>query len=157
MRARTFFLAGLALFAVLSVTDFIQTFALISGGDGQVYEANPVAALWLERYGWHGLAVFKAGTVFLFVAAAVLLVRRHPRAGAGVVALGCAALLLVTNYSGQLLAEPPEAEEPDFTSAQWVVVIPASRPDEPAQAPTGRHPLPGHDYSPNSGRRPLPR
>ncbi len=97
-------LTGLAIFAVLSVTDFIQTYALISGSDGAVYEANPVANAWLERHGWNGLAAFKVGVVLVFTATAVLITLRRPRAGAGVIALGCAALLVVTLYSHQLLA-----------------------------------------------------
>ena len=47
----------------------------------------------------------------------MLLVRR-PKAGAGVMALGCAALFLVTVYSSQLIASTPSGE------TNYVVVNP---------------------------------
>ncbi|HET6573349.1 MAG TPA: DUF5658 family protein [Fimbriiglobus sp.] len=112
MTAKRIWLAGLALFALLSVTDFVQTYALIADSDGGVYEANPVANAWLEQHGWGGLAAFKAGAVAVFVGAAALLLVRRPNAGAGVMALGCAALFAVTVYSGQLLANPYRSAVP---------------------------------------------
>ena len=57
--------AGLAVFLALSLTDFVQTFALITGSDGAVYEANPIADAWLAKHGWTGLAAFKAGIVLV--------------------------------------------------------------------------------------------
>jgi len=50
-------LLGLGFYAVLSVVDFVFTFALIRLSGGAAYEANPVAAAWLDRFGWPGLAV----------------------------------------------------------------------------------------------------
>lgn len=109
-----FWLAGLAVFALLSVTDFVQTYALIVRGEGSVYEANPIANAWLENHGWTGLAAFKLGAVAVFAGAAILLAFRRPRAGAGVLALGCLALLSVTLYNNRLIAnsgQPPRVEE----------------------------------------------
>jgi hypothetical protein len=114
LSGKRIWLAGLVLFALLSLTDFVQTYALITRGDGAVYEANPVANAWLESHGWGGLAAFKLGAVAVFVGAAVLLAMRRPRAGAGVLALGCLALLSVTIYSSRLIAnsdQPREMEE----------------------------------------------
>lgn len=114
MSGKRIWLAGLVLFALLSLTDFVQTYVLITRGDGTVYEANPVANAWLESHGWSGLAAFKIGAVVVFVGAAVLLAVRRPRAGAGVLALGCLALLSVTIYSSRLIAnsdQPREMEE----------------------------------------------
>jgi hypothetical protein len=108
MRAGTLLIAGLIVFGLLSLTDYAQTFALIEHGNGEVIESNPVASAWLERYGWPGLAVFKAGSVIVFATAAVLVWRRRPRAGVGMAAVGCAALLAVTNYSHGLLIQPRE-------------------------------------------------
>ena len=108
MRAGTLLIAGLIVFGLLSLTDYAQTFALIEHGNGEVVESNPIASAWLERYGWPGLAVFKAGTVVVFAAAAVLVWRRRPHAGVGIAAVGCAALLAVTNYSHGLLNQPRE-------------------------------------------------
>jgi hypothetical protein len=138
LTAKRNWLAGLALFALLSLTDFVQTYALISDGEGGVYEANPVAGAWLERHGWGGLAAFKVGAVAVFIGAAALLLIRRPKAGAGVMALGCAALFLVTVYSSQLIASTTSGE------TNYVVVNP------------GRElPLPGKSgqHAPADGRR----
>jgi hypothetical protein len=102
-------LAGLALFVALSVTDFAQTYALIHTSDGSVYEANPVAAVWLERYGWDGLAVFKAATVAVLVGAVALLARRNRWAATGVIGFACAAVLSVALHSQRLLADVPDS------------------------------------------------
>jgi len=112
VRGRPLYLGALAVFAALSVTDFAQTYTLIQTGGGRVYEANPVAAAWLERYGWTGLAAFKAGCVAVLVGAVLLLGARSRRAAAAVTALGCAALLAVTLHSRELLAAPPTDPDP---------------------------------------------
>jgi uncharacterized protein DUF5658 len=143
LTAKRIWLAGLALFALLSATDFAQTYALISQSDGGVYEANPVAGAWLERHGWGGLAAFKVGAVAVFTGAAALLLVRRPKAGAGVMALGCAALLSVTIYSSQLLAAARRPVE----TAPYVVVNPRlvrTLPDQPATSdgPRFRRTLP---------------
>src|SRR5689334_22937681 len=100
---------GVGLFAVLSVADFVQTYALIA--DGPAHEANPVAAGWLARHGWVGLAVFKALLCLCVFAAIALLARRGSPAAGRVLALGCAVLFGVGVYSrGLLAAEAAEAE-----------------------------------------------
>jgi hypothetical protein len=140
--AKRIWLAGLALFALLSVTDFVQTYALITEGDGGVYEANPVAGAWLERHGWSGLAAFKAGAVAVFTGAATLLLVRRPKAGAGVMALGCAALLAVTIYSSQLIAaahQPREANPYVVVNLDRVLPLPGQPgPHSPADVPRSR-------------------
>lgn len=103
MRVRTYLVGGLAVFAVLSGIDLAQTYALIGGGGGEVYEANPVAARWLERHGWIGLAAFKAGAVAVFVGAVTVLAGHRPRTAAGLVGLACLVALLVAARSDQLL------------------------------------------------------
>jgi hypothetical protein len=148
-------LAGVVAFALLSLTDFVQTYALITRGEGTVYEANPVAGAWLERHGWSGLAAFKLGAVAVFAGAAVLLAIRRPRAGAGVLALGCLALLTVTLYSSRLIANtdrPPCAEEE-------IVVIDLGRVPHVAHPDsTGIAPDDGPQSRDRRGpsRRPLP-
>ena len=107
MSWRSVTVAGLALFAVLSVTDFLQTFALIETSGGRVVEGNPVAAEWLDRYGWVGLAAFKAASMLVVVGVIFVLARRRPPAGALVAAFGCLALISVTTYSHGLLASSP--------------------------------------------------
>jgi hypothetical protein len=109
--SKRIWLSGLVLFSILSLTDFAQTYVLIGAGDGSVYEANPVANAWLQQHGWSGLAAFKLGAVVVFLGAASLLMVRRPRTGAGVLALGCSALLLVTIYSSQLIANVDRPRE----------------------------------------------
>lgn len=114
----------LIVFAALSVTDFVQTYALIRHTNGTVYEANPVAAVWLDRFGWAGLAMFKAGTVAILMGAVALMARRSGRAAARVAALGCAALLFVSLHSRQLLATMPVNEQTDPCERQVVAKMP---------------------------------
>ena len=126
---------GSGLFLALSVADFVQTYALLQGGT--VVEANPVAAEWLARHGWVGLAAFKGAltlTVFLVV---VLLARRRSPAAGRVLALGCAVLLGVAVYSrGLVTAERAEAE---FEAAGVMVeVFPADPRWASQMAPADR-------------------
>jgi hypothetical protein len=105
MNARVYCAVGLVLCAALSVADWSLTWALIRGSDGAVSEGNPVAAWFLARYGWAGLAVYKAACTAIFAVAVGLLVRRQPRAGVRVVTLAVLTLALVNAYSLSLLAE----------------------------------------------------
>jgi hypothetical protein len=105
MSAKVYCLIGLVLCAALSVTDWSLTWALIHGSDGVVTEGNPVAAWCLERYGWPGLALFKAACTATFAGAVGLLIRRQPRTGARVVTVALLTLVLVNAYSLGLLAQ----------------------------------------------------
>lgn len=127
---------GAGLFAALSVADFVQTYALIEGGPG--HEANPVAAHWLERHGWVGLALFK-GLVSLCVFGAVaLLARRGSPAGGRLLAVGCAVLFGVGVYSrGLLVAEAAEAEFQAAVAAGQVIQV---SPPDPRWASPMRFP-----------------
>ena len=104
MNARTYCLAGLVLCGILSVTDLALTRALIQGSAGAVYEGNPLAALWLARFGWWGLVLFKAVSLIPFAGAVFVLARLRPRAGAWVVTLAFLALTLVNSYSLGLMS-----------------------------------------------------
>ena len=105
MFATAYCWAGLGLYVVLSAADFGLTWVLLKMNPSAV-ESNPVAAEWLARFGWGGLAVFKAATVLVFVGAVVVILRRRRAVvGAGVVTFGCAALLAVTVYSGGLIGD----------------------------------------------------
>lgn len=121
--------AGLAVFAALSATDFMQTFALVETTGGRVVEGNPVAAEWLDRYGWTGLAVFKAASMLVVCGVIFLLARHRPSAGALVAAVGCLALIGVTTYSHNLLASTPPADDLDL-----IAVYPGYGPDGPLPA-----------------------
>lgn len=103
--AKRLCLFGLGFYAVLSVVDFVFTFALIRLSGGTAYESNPVAAAWLDRYGWSGLAVFKALVVLIFAGSVAVILCRRPQVAAGVVTLGCAVLLWVTAYSHDMIQD----------------------------------------------------
>lgn len=107
MRVKWYCWGGLALYAVLSATDLLLTFALLQTNTA-AYESNPLAAACLDRYGWHGLTLYKVGAVLVVVGAVALLVRRKPVLGAAVVTFGCLVLLSVTSYSHDLLQQAPE-------------------------------------------------
>lgn len=117
---------GAGLFAALSVADFVQTYALIEGGPA--HEANPVAAHWLERHGWIGLALFKGLVCVCVFGAVALLARRGSPAAGRLLAAGCAVLLGVGVYSrGLLVAEAAEREFQSAVDAGQVVEV--SPPD----------------------------
>src|SRR5262245_6912450 len=98
MRLKTHCWIGLGRYAALSVADLLLTRTLLTANT-DAFESNPVAALWLEQYGWIGLAVFKAASVVVFAGAVLLLLSRRPAVAAGVVSLGCGVLMWVTTYS----------------------------------------------------------
>jgi hypothetical protein len=91
------------LFAALSLTDLALTRLLLWRGGGLACESNPVAAWWLERFGWAGLAGFKVAIVLLVGALTAVVSWHHPRAGRRLLAFGCSALLAVVLYSASLV------------------------------------------------------
>ncbi len=127
MWAKLIVWSGLGLYALLSVVDWMLTFALLRINNLAV-ESNPLAAAWLDRYGWRGLALFKAVGVGVFAVTVLLLLRRRPAVAAGVVTLGCAVLLMVTTYSHRLICESHrEAEQARETT--W----PRKKPTPPPE------------------------
>ncbi len=92
-------------FAALGATDFALTWYLFRAGGGAVREANVVAAWWLARYGWLGLAGFKAATMALAAGSGVLVFLRRPATGHRVLGFACLALAAVVLYSGYLCDE----------------------------------------------------
>jgi hypothetical protein len=109
---------GLGLFALLSATDWLLTFALLRG-QPDAFEANPLAAACLERYGWVGLGFYKLAGVVVVIASVILLLRRQPPVAAGVVALGCAVLLCVTVYTHQLICASRQEAREMAEDAAW--------------------------------------
>jgi hypothetical protein len=93
------FARRLAWFAVLSVLDFLMTWVLLQRQGDEVFESNPIADWWLQRYGWVGLAIFKALCVFLAAGLFLVVVRYRPRTGVGALNCACAAVMLVVVYS----------------------------------------------------------
>jgi hypothetical protein len=92
----------LLLFALLSLSDLGLTCYLLCAGSGTVYESNPIAAWWLERFGWLGLAAFKVVMATVAGVLGILVFLRRPRAGNQLLVLGCAVLAAVVLYSGYL-------------------------------------------------------
>jgi hypothetical protein len=130
-------IAGLVVYAVLSVTDFVQTYALIESTGGVVYEANPVAAGWLDQYGWTGLAVYKAAAVLLVVGTIGLLVRRRPPAAVALTVAACLAVGFVTLRSHHYVtAAELEHLGDDPSLVEWKprLVRTPDRPFVPASA-----------------------
>lgn len=117
MRLKLAIVLGLGLYALLSVADWVLTFALLRLHPG-AFESNPVAAACLEQHGWPGLAVYKTGGVLMFVGAVYLLARRRPAVALGVVAVGCAALLWVTTYTHGLIREEYRVQR-ELAEAEW--------------------------------------
>jgi hypothetical protein len=130
---------GTGLYALLSAADWTMTHALLRSNPAAV-EANPLAAACLEQHGWDGLAVYKCGSVLMFVGAVALLLRRRPSVAAGVVALGCAVLVAVTVYTHGLIRDARR----DVSGPAAAVELPAPParpcvgPDATAQRLPGR-------------------
>ncbi len=114
----TFPKCKLALFALLSLCDFVITYLLLSGSQGRVYEANPVADSWLQEWGWIGLAAFKATLVFLVALIATYVYFRRPRIAHDLLAIACGAVVVAV-VTGSLIAmskpKPAAAEEDSWT------------------------------------------
>jgi hypothetical protein len=93
------FRGKLVLFALLSVLDFGFTYRLLHAGGGSVYEANPLANAWLQRFGWPGLALYKLLAVAVVAAAVLIIAFRRPRLGARLLNFACLAVSVVVVYS----------------------------------------------------------
>jgi hypothetical protein len=100
----------LALFAALSAADLLLTWHLLTNTGGAVYESNPVAQGFLDRFGWAGLAAFKAAVVAVCLGACVVVSRHRPRVARSVLTFGCAVLAVVVLYSGGVAAWVPAGE-----------------------------------------------
>jgi|GEM_PF-3278543 len=118
---------GLGLYALLSATDWIMTYALLRSQPDAI-EANPLAAACLERYGWDGLALFKFGGVLVFTGAVFLLARRRKALATVVVGAGCAVLLTVTIYTHHLICEWNREMKERALDAAWPKPKPKPQP-----------------------------
>jgi hypothetical protein len=109
----------LLVFVVLSCADLILTWALLHRDSTCVYEANPVAGWWLDRFGILGLGAFKGATLLVALGAILLLIGRQPHLAGRVLWFGCAAVGGVVLYSCTLggyleaaLDERPDLRDP---------------------------------------------
>jgi hypothetical protein len=92
------------LFAAMNLSDLVLTWFLLNRNGG-AYERNPVAAWWLEHFGWPGLVGFKAAVAVMAALAVIFIARRNLLAAGSVLAFACAALLGVLIYSSMLVPE----------------------------------------------------
>lgn len=132
MTAKRSCIIGMVLYVVLSLTDLALTYVIIRKNIG--YESNPVAEAWLHRYGWEGLATFKAVTALVFGVSVALISRHRPRTATVLVAVGCAALLVVVTYSRRMLDEAEQRQSPSTSrrpSATWPRPQPHHEQEEP--------------------------
>lgn len=104
MRLKLYCWIGIGLFSLLSAADLVLTRSLLQLNEA-AYESNPAAAACLARFGWGGLALYKAAGVLGFIGPVALLAGRRPTVGAALVTLGCVVLLSVTTYSRDLIRE----------------------------------------------------
>jgi len=118
---RRVFSLSIVVLLLLNAADFAVTWFLCQD-TGDVYEANPVAAWWLQCFGWLGLAGFKAALVLAVVGIAVLLIRHRPRAAWVVLGLGCAAATFAVLAGARLAysAEDRGRELADVTDDEVV-------------------------------------
>jgi hypothetical protein len=93
------------LFAAMSLSDLVLTWFLLNRNGGGAYESNPVAAWWLEQFGWPGLIAFKLLVSVVAVLAVILIARRSLLAAGSILSVACAALLGVLVYSSLLVPE----------------------------------------------------
>jgi len=94
---------GLAIFLLLSITDFMITWKLVAASNTEVDEVNPLASWILQQFGWIGLATFKAALVS-FIAASIVIIRlRRKSMGEAVLTFGCGAQASVVVTSLLLL------------------------------------------------------
>jgi len=93
--------SGRGLFVALGLADLLMTCYLLKA-PRLFFESNPLARWWLDRWGWAGLAGFKAATILLALTAIAVVARRHPRVAGHVLCFACVATALVVIYSGTL-------------------------------------------------------
>jgi hypothetical protein len=103
MRSTVTHCLKVALFVLLSLGDLFLTWSLLRHGTGSVYESNPIANLWLESYGWWGLAAFKLSLTLLVASVAFIAYRHRPVLARRFANFACLTLTLVVGYSGFLL------------------------------------------------------
>ena len=100
----------MACFFLLSLADLLLTGWLL-GEEGTFFEANPLAAWCLDRFGWWGLAGLKALSFLLAAGGLSVLARRRPRLARGTLALGCLAVALVVYHGATLATAAPHLRQ----------------------------------------------
>ena len=86
---------------LLSMGDLFLTYALL--WQGRIYEANPVARWFFDRWNIAGMTIFKFGVIAFVIILAETIERRRPRVGRAILILGCVAAAAVMIHSLRLL------------------------------------------------------
>jgi hypothetical protein len=110
-KSRRFLFSVLTVFVVLSVTDLVLTWLLLTAEQGETIESNPIAAWTLENLGWGGMAGFKLAMVSLIAGIAYVVTCRRPRAAELLLVFGCGAqaAIVTTSVFMYYSKEPCEA------------------------------------------------
>jgi Domain of unknown function (DUF5658) len=106
-------------FALLSASDFLITYLLISQRQDTVYEANPLANHWLKSNGWLGLAVFKGGLVVFVMLTAIYAFYRRPRMAHDLLAISCGAVVVAVLTGTTIAMSSAETASPDDRRQQF--------------------------------------
>jgi Domain of unknown function (DUF5658) len=94
---------GLMLFSILSGCDLLFTWLLLQWPEGKFQESNPLAAAWLQSYGWSGLIIYKAVMATSFLLASLYIAHSQPRKADRMVNAGCLLIGCVLAYSYYLI------------------------------------------------------
>lgn len=83
----------------LSLLDLFLSWKLIGPDGEQLFEINPIAAWWLNNYGWLGMAFFKLGVTALLGLAMAVIAWRRPLTGERLLVFAIGAQSTVVVYS----------------------------------------------------------
>jgi hypothetical protein len=108
---------------LLQGCDFLLTWRLLSGACPDIYEANPLAAALLDRFGWASLAWLKTGTSCLVVGAVLLVARRRPVLAGRLMGGMCVVMAGVVGYSSWLLLRPADPLVQDISTMNQEKVV----------------------------------
>ncbi|HEV3118734.1 MAG TPA: DUF5658 family protein [Gemmataceae bacterium] len=139
-------LLRLGIFATLSIIDLALTYRLIRVGGGYIYESNPFANEWLQRFGWRGLAAYKIMAMALVAIIAIYVSVSRPRVGSRLLNFACLVVCVVVVYSfcmSRAVGEGFSEEIPTFGTPLCFDQNVAGFPDRerPGFAPAHASPL----------------
>src|SRR5262245_62038028 len=143
-----FLLVGVV-YVLLNVVDWWLTWRLVRLAGA--YEANPLAARVLDRFGFTGLALFKLSLVAVVLGVSAFLWSRRPRTARMLLSTGCGAVLLVVAYSAWLWHEQNRPLEPE----EWAMpVVSYASPSGPPATDTPSHRARGRFAHGKTDRKP---
>jgi hypothetical protein len=122
------FLALMFVYLFLGLADLFLTWLLIQQGDGRMIESNPVAAWWLQKHGWAGMAFFKLGSVLAIGGLLGVIGLYRPRTSERLLVFGCGAQSAVVLYSVLLVffvGAPEDSDLPVIGANGWGPIFPA--------------------------------